>query len=119
MEQDVIPDDVKQFILASVPTVSYLEAMLLLRMEPGAPWDARRLARRLYMNERAAAQLLQQLHAARYLETEQGQPEFYLYRPADAEMERQVARVAAAYARRLVEISNLIHTRNGRPSGTV
>ena len=38
--RSAIPDDVRRFILTSVPSVPYLEAMLLLRGEPQAAWDA-------------------------------------------------------------------------------
>ena len=59
-----IPDDIRRFILTSIPSVPYLEAMLLLRNETQRPWDGKTLAQRLYMSEKAAAQLLAELHEA-------------------------------------------------------
>ncbi len=35
-----IPDDLRRFILTSVPSVPYLEAILLLQRERGTAWTA-------------------------------------------------------------------------------
>src|SRR3569832_623955 len=55
-----IPDDVRRFILASVPSVPYLEAMLLLRAEPELPWDKEALARRQNKTQSEAEEEKQQ-----------------------------------------------------------
>jgi hypothetical protein len=57
-----IPDDLRRFILTSVPSVPYLEAILLLQREHGIAWTAPLLARRLYLPEPRAADLLARLH---------------------------------------------------------
>ncbi|GIZ53119.1 hypothetical protein [Noviherbaspirillum aridicola] len=107
-----IPDDVRRFILTSIPSVPYLEALLLLRAEPAQPWDAATLARRLYLGEKQAAGLLQQLHEAQLLEpAEEGG---YRYRPVSDDLDAMVGRVALAYSSRLVEITNLIHSATGK-----
>ena len=56
-----LPADVRRFILTSVPSVPYLEAVLLLRADPRQAWTGPRLAQRLYVPERTAAELLVQL----------------------------------------------------------
>ena len=63
-----IPDDVRRFLLGAIPSVPHLEALLLLRAEQSESWTAARLARRLYVDEVAAAPLLRDLHGAGLLQ---------------------------------------------------
>ncbi len=39
-----IPEDLRRLILTAIPSVPYLEAMLLLRMAPERQWDTREVA---------------------------------------------------------------------------
>ena len=105
-----IPDDVRRFILTSVPSVPYLEAMLLLRGEPSAMWDTAALARRLYIPQQTAEDLLRQLAEAGIV-TAGGQGASY--RPPD-ELVALVDELARLYAEELVEVTELIHTRQER-----
>ncbi len=61
MTKPDMPGDVRRFILTSVPSVPYLEAILLLRTDPATAWDGKLVARRLYLAEPQAAGLLQAL----------------------------------------------------------
>lgn len=108
-----IPDDVRRFVLTSIPSVPYLEALLLLRAEPGQAWDSTQLARRLYLSEKNAAALLALLHEAQLLGAA---PEagYYQYQPVSDELDQMVGRVARAYSTNLVEITNLIHSATGK-----
>lgn len=107
-----IPDDVRRFILTSIPSVPYLEALLLLRAEPSQRWDAAALARRLYLGEKQAAGLLQQLQEGQLLALlEDGS---YQYHPVSGELDTMIGQVAAAYSSHLVEITNLIHSATGK-----
>ncbi|HEX7186062.1 MAG TPA: hypothetical protein VF756_29825 [Thermoanaerobaculia bacterium] len=54
MRRGKLPDDIRRFILTSVPSVPCLEAILLLRNDPDVGWDVQRLAARLYVAERQA-----------------------------------------------------------------
>lgn len=110
--QDGLPDDIRQYVTASVPSVPFLEALLLLHAEQSAPWDAHRLAHRLYMSEPAAARLLDQLLHAGLL-ARAGQAAF-AFGPAVPQVRDLVARLSQVYGRRLVEISNLVHAANAR-----
>ena len=56
-----IPDHLKDFLLRHIDSVAELEALLLLRAEPH-PWSSPALARRLYIDERAADRVLTALH---------------------------------------------------------
>jgi hypothetical protein len=104
-----VPADVRRFILTSIPSVPYLEAVLLLRAEPGAPWDAPRLARRLYVGERTAADLIQLLAASAVATAEPGGAAVR-YAP-EGELGLLLDRLAVAYAADLVAVTDLIHSR--------
>lgn len=105
-----IPEDTRRFILTSITSVPYLEAMLLLRNEPEQPWDSARVAQRLYLSETLAAQLLEELGSAGVLVMAEDATSSYCYRPASDELRRQIDRLADVYAKNLVEITALIHS---------
>lgn len=105
-----IPDDLRRFILTSVPSVPYLEAMLLLRGRPAADWEAADLARRLYIPQQKAEELLQQLVAAGFVASEGA---CWRWRPSP-EGAALVEQLAHIYANELVEVTELIHTREER-----
>ena len=61
MPREPIPEDLRRFLLTSVPSVPFVEALLLLREAHGEPVETTHIARRLYMPEHAAAVVLEQL----------------------------------------------------------
>jgi hypothetical protein len=107
-----LPADVRRFILTSVPSVPFLEAILLLRAEPQKGWDAPQLARRLYVPEKAGVELLELLRGSGIAEPAD-RPDAVRYAPT-AELSELLDRVAAAYAADLVAITDLIHSRIDR-----
>jgi hypothetical protein len=114
MSQTPVPQDLRTFILMSVGSVPYLEAMLLLRREPELPWDARRLARRLYVAEKKSDELLQALLQAGIVVPAQGAGAAFCYRPESPELAAMVDRLAEFYASHLVEVTHLIHATHER-----
>jgi DNA-binding IclR family transcriptional regulator len=109
MSPELAPD-VRRFILTSVASVPYLEAVLLLRAEPDRSWDAGHLARRLYVAERNATELLAQLRDSGIVALD---GDAVRYAPA-AELAGLLDQVAHAYATDLVGVSSLIHSRIDR-----
>lgn len=114
MSEMTVPPDLRSFILMSVRSVPYLEAMLLLRREPESPWDARRLARRLYIAEKKSEELLQALREASVVVPAEGTDASYCYRPETPELAGMVDRLAEFYAAHLVEVTHLIHATHER-----
>lgn len=106
-----LPDDVRRFVLTSIPSVPYLEAILLLRSEPATEWDAPRAARRLYVAEKQAAELLQTLAEGGIAQALSQQPPRYRYHPTTEELAQRLEQLAHAYARNLVAVTDLIHSR--------
>lgn len=112
MNSPELQPDVRRYLLSSVPSVPYLEAVLLLRAEPGEAWDAARLARRLYVPERRGVELLAQLRESG-IAVAGNEPSAVQYGP-EPELAALVDRVAEAYASDLVGVSSLIHSRIDR-----
>jgi hypothetical protein len=114
MNREPIPDDIKRFILVSIPSVPYLEAMLLLRGQPQHWWDGKQVAQRLYMSEKAANDLLSALHAAGILHAAETGTAAYIYDPVSDELREMIARVADIYSKHLIDVTNLIHSKTSK-----
>jgi hypothetical protein len=111
MNATSLPPDVHRFILTSIPSVPYLEAVLLMRAEPAVAWDVPRLARRLYITEVDAAELLRLLSAAGVAAASS---ESVHYQPATPELAALLDAVAHEYTINLVGVTDLIHSRIGK-----
>lgn len=112
MVEDIIPDDVRRFLLQHISSISQWEGLLLLRAEPGARWTAAALARKLYIGEPDSAGILGQLAAAGFLAAEEtAAGAVYAYRPRSPDVDGMVAQAAALYAKYLVPVTNLIHSK--------
>ena len=106
-----LPLDVRRFILISVPTVPYLEALLLLRTEAAAGWETKRVAQRLFVSEKKAEELLRALVEGGIAQPSAGSPMLYHYRPGSPELAAMLDKLAAHYATDLVGVTKLIHSR--------
>jgi hypothetical protein len=104
-----IPDDIRRFVLTSIPSVPHLEAALLLRGQPGEERSVAEVAARLYVPERSATELLKTLCGAGILQcTELPEPR-YRYAPKDAALAAAMDGLARVYAENLVGVTTLIH----------
>ena len=110
MPVDSLPGPVRHFILSSVPTVPYLEAVLLLRSDPAQAWDAPGAAARLYLRPAVVRELLAQLASAGIAVPVPGQEGSYRYAPAP-DLAAMLEQVAAAYSSDLLRVTELIHSR--------
>jgi len=108
MAGKAIPDNLRRYLLASSLTVPHVEAILLLRHDPQTSWSAQALASRLYLPDRRARQLLDELVEMRIAASADAQQ--FAYRPQNAELASLLDLLAAAYASQLVEVTRLIHT---------
>jgi hypothetical protein len=109
MSKTPVPDDVRRFILTSVPSVPFLEALLLLRAERHARWEPLGLARRLYIAEAQALELLQALQEAGVATRDE--QSLFRYQPATDTLRDLLDVLAATYAANLVQVTDLIHSR--------
>ena len=111
MNRDSIPNDLKQFILERIESVAYLEALLLLRSKPDAPWSCEAVANRLYIDQKQTAELLARLGADGFVMVAGKEDPVYRYQPATPHMQQMVDSLAEFYGKHLVPITNLIHSK--------
>jgi hypothetical protein len=112
MTDEPVPDDVRSFIRAHINSVAQLEALLLLRREHDRAWDASSAAKRLYVSDGVARDILAQLHSSSLLTFEKG---LYRYQPATAELSAMAERLAETYSRALIPVTNIVHGNPLRP----
>ena len=112
-ERGAIADDVRRFILTSIPSVPFMEAMLLFKALPGQAVETRSIAERLYIGEKQAAALVEQLREAGVVAGVEGAPSTHRYAPP-AELAAMLDRVAHAYVDNLIGVTRLIHSRTER-----
>jgi hypothetical protein len=111
MEKVPFPEDVRRFVLTSIPSVPFLEALLLLRANPTQQWHGDSLAQRLYVRERTAQALLEELFQAGMVAPCPGpQQGCYQYQPSSLQLRERIDALAELYARHLVEVTHLIHS---------
>jgi len=111
MNRSPIPEDLRRFILTSIPSVPYLEALLLLRADPGQRWTGEMLAGRLYTSERTAHGLLDELcRSGLAAPCPAPEAHLYCYAPSSDALRARVDGLADLYARHLVDVTHLIHS---------
>lgn len=115
MAPDAIPEEIRRFVLTSIPSVPHLEALLLLRADVSQPWRPDLLAARLYVTDKVAAGLLDDLYrAGMTAEIASGsESPSYRYQPSE-HLRATIDTLADLYARQLVEITHLIHSKLDR-----
>lgn len=114
MAQASIPNDVVRFIMLGIPSVPYLEAILLLRSETDHPWDAKQVAQRLYLAEGVAQSLLDELCSKGVVASVDRQKRLYRYHPNSAELTQTINLLAKVYAENLIEVTNIIHSKTNK-----
>jgi predicted transcriptional regulator len=111
MEHLPLPEEIRRFVLTSIPSVPFLEALLLLRAEPAQQWQTDSLARRLYIRDKTAQGLLDNLcTAGMAVRRAAPQQDCYQYQPSSDALRARIDQLAELYARHLVEVTLLIHS---------
>jgi hypothetical protein len=111
MTDEIVASDIREFILARIDSVAQLEALLLLRANPNKLWDAAKTAQRLYVSERESHEALTRLCAEGLLNRSEGS---YRYAGIAPEQATMIDRLAEAYARHLIPVTNIIHQKPRR-----
>lgn len=107
---ELIPRDVRDFLLKTIASVAELEALLLLRREM-ASWSVETLAQRLYVPPAEAELVLRALMSLDFVvQDEVG----YRYECTTPELDRLVEKTAEVYARQLIPVTKLIHDHGRR-----
>jgi hypothetical protein len=110
MDNFSIPEDLRRFVLTSIPSVPFLEALLLMRADPEQCWSRDALARRLYVRDKVAEGLLVELCRAGMAAPSAADPDAYCYHPREAGLRERIDALAELYSTHLVEVTHLIHS---------
>jgi hypothetical protein len=113
MDNFSVPEDLRRFVLTSIPSVPFLEALLLMRANPEQCWSRDTLARRLYVRDKVAEGLLAELWrsgmAAPSPDAGAG-ADAYCYQPREDILRERIDSLAELYSSHLVEVTHLIHS---------
>lgn len=110
MTTEPIPEELRRFLVRSVPSIPFLEALLVFRGEEGSAVTIEALARRLYIPRGDAEQIVEQLRMASVVEQAQAGN---TYAP-EPELRPVLDLLARYYRSHLVEVTLLVHSRTGR-----
>jgi len=110
---EAIADDVRRFILTSIPSVPFMEAILLFKALQGQAVETRSVGERLYVGEKQATALVEQLDAARIIAAVEGSSSAHRFAPS-AELAAMLDKVTHAYVHNLIGVTRLIHSRTDR-----
>ncbi|GGY95133.1 hypothetical protein ACFFTM_12475 [Pseudoduganella plicata] len=104
--QELTPQ-LRSFVL-TLPSVPFLEALLLLHGAPDEIWTAESIARRLYLQSVGQAHLIvtQLTERGFCVGTSDGQ---LAYGPVDPALHEAVTQLASVYRQQLIEITHLVH----------
>lgn len=115
MSRPELAPDLRRFIVTNIPSVPYLEAILLLRAAPQHRWSPPEMAARLYVSEAQAASLLDASVDAGIGARAPDSQLHVLYQPGTPELADVLDRLAAHYAADVVTVATLIHGRAPEP----
>jgi DNA-binding MarR family transcriptional regulator len=96
LADDLIPEDLRDFILRHIDSIAQLEALLLLRRNPKETWTAEASAKRLYISEADATHVLDRLCADGLLGCNEN---FCRFTGQSDEQRQMVDRLADTYSR--------------------
>jgi hypothetical protein len=110
--ESVVPLEVQQFVLGRIGSIAQLEALIMMRNAPDTWWASSSLAERLYISERACRTELDALKEQGLVLGRQADIGWqFRYAPSTGELREFVDRLVYYYAKHLVVISNLIHSK--------
>lgn len=101
-----ISDELRKFVLTSIPSIPFLESLLLLRQDPARAWTSHALSQRLFVSDARAAEILMQLQSRAMARQEDDR---FVYAAA-GELDRRIAALADLYRADLLAVTDLIHS---------
>jgi len=108
-----IPDDVRRFIQSSIDSIAQLEALLIVREHSDIEWTVSAMSARLYISPEQTSAVLFRLCADRLVAIKGDDSALFQYQPGSEELRQMVDRLAEAYAKHLVPITRLVHSKQG------
>lgn len=112
MPDDLIPEEIKQFLIENIDSIAELEGLLLLRSNPDELWNSNALGQRLYATHEQIENVLARLQTLGFLATKGDNPTTYFYKPRSAGLAQTVDQIAEVYSKYLIPVTNLIHAKS-------
>lgn len=110
----MIADDIRRFVLTSIPSVPYLEAMLVFHRQPSADFSAADIARALYIDEERARALLESLVSSGIVVGVGDNAARWRLGPRDDALKGLIDRLARTYDAEMIAVTHLIHDAVGK-----
>ena len=108
MTAQYVPDEVREFILQHIASVAQIEALLLIWSSPEERWSLPRIAARIYTGETETGKALDGLSANGLVFCLNG-----VFRlNASAENVEMIRRLQEVYARYLIPVTDIIHSKS-------
>jgi hypothetical protein len=114
LPREPVPDELRRFILTSIHSVPFVEAILLFMGQAGLALDVPTVARRLYVSEASATELTASLVAAGIVEPVEGAATPSWRFSPQRDLQRMLHLLAAYYSSHLIEVTDLIHSTGAR-----
>ena len=105
-----IDPEVERFILDSIDTVPHLEALLLIFQSPTIVWTVAELAARIYVNDKQASGILEDLTRRALIARVEQSPAKYQYISRSESQTQLLHKVAQSYRTQLVQVTRFIHS---------
>lgn len=106
-----VPDDIRDFILKHIASVAQIEALLLIWATPEKRWGVPQIAARIYNSETETAKALEGLCADGLLERKDDTFGLNI----SEEVVEIIGRLREAYARHLIPVTAVIHSKSRGP----
>lgn len=110
MTSGTIPPAVERFLLDSIDTVPHLEALLLIFQSPATVWAVEDLAARIYVSDRQAAAILDDLTRRALIARVEQSPAKYQFVTPAPDKTQLLDQVAQSYRTQLVQVTRFIHS---------
>jgi hypothetical protein len=111
MPDSYVSDDLRSFILKRIDSVAQIESLLLIRADPASRWDAGQIAKRLYIGQTEASEVLDRLCAAGLLVCADG---IYRLDGVLPENRQMIDELLEVYSRHLIPVTNIVHSKPHR-----
>lgn len=103
-----IPKDIRDFVLRYLPSVELLETFVVLQRNTTRSWSPSDMAAELGITEPRAADVLERLASANFLDVKISNEILYRFNPATTVLEGAAVRCASFYVRERIEMINLV-----------
>jgi hypothetical protein len=112
MSDTGIPDSVRRFLAAYVPSIAQLEVLILLRAKADREWSAPEVSGELRSSVMSVQDRLGDLASRGLLVVREADSLLlYRYAPATEDARRQIDKLASAYKERRLAVINLIYAK--------